>query len=132
MTSFVPTRGSSERGAFDVRGGAFGRGGDEPSKRLAPIVRGDDTGRPDLVPAAAGLLAASPGLSRMYADDMEQLEAGILLYDAVYRWRRDATDVTHKRVSHQPAKGRATATVRTWNERGRDCADRLKKPVQHK
>ena len=42
-------------------------------------------------PEAPGLLAASLGLSRMYDDDLEQLEAGMLLYDAFYRWCRDAT-----------------------------------------
>ena len=47
--------------------------------RIAPIVRGADTVRPDLTPEAAGLLAASLGLSRMYADDLEQLEAGMAL-----------------------------------------------------
>ena len=36
----------------------------------------------EYAPEAAGLLAASLGLSRMYADDLEQLEAGMLLYDA--------------------------------------------------
>jgi hypothetical protein len=41
------------------------------------------------------LLAASLGLSRMYADDLEQLEAGLALYDAFYRWSRDATAETH-------------------------------------
>ncbi len=40
-------------------------------------------------------MAASLGLSRMYADDLEQLEAGMGLYDAFYRWCRDATDETH-------------------------------------
>ena len=44
---------------------------------------------------AAGLLAISLGLSRMYADDLEQLEAGMLVYDALYRWCRDATAETH-------------------------------------
>lgn len=68
--------------------------------RLAAIVRGADTARPNLVPEAAGLLAASLGLSRMYADDLEQLEAGMLLYDAFYRWCRDATDETHNWPSH--------------------------------
>ena len=66
-----------------------------PLLRLATIVRGADTGRLDLAPEAAGLLAASLGLSRMYADDLEQLEAGMPLYDAFYRWCRDATDETH-------------------------------------
>lgn len=63
--------------------------------RLALIVRGADTARLDLAPECAGLLAASLGLSRMYPDDLAQLEAGIALYDAVYRWARDATDERH-------------------------------------
>jgi rhodanese-related sulfurtransferase len=63
--------------------------------RLAAIVRGADTARLDLAPEAPGLLAASLGLSRMYADDLEQLEAGVALYDAFYRWSRDATNETH-------------------------------------
>ena len=40
-------------------------------------------------------LAASLGLSRMFRDDLEQLEAGMLLYDAFFRWCRDATDEGH-------------------------------------
>ena len=69
--------------------------------RLATIVRGADTGQLDLAPEAAGLLAASLGLSRMYADDLAQLEAGISLYDAFYRWCRDATDETHGWPPHK-------------------------------
>lgn len=78
----------------------------EPLRRLAMIVRGADTGRPDLVPEAAGLLAASLGLSRMYADDLEQLEAGVSLYDAFYRWCRDATDETHNWPTNKAGAGR--------------------------
>ena len=63
--------------------------------RLALIVRGADTGRPDLAAEAHGLLAASLGLSRMYTADLAQLEAGMALYDAFYRWSRDATGETH-------------------------------------
>ncbi len=66
-----------------------------PLLRLAQIVRAADTARLDLVPEAAGLLAASLGLSRMHADDLVQLDAGMTLYDAFYRWCRDATDETH-------------------------------------
>jgi len=66
-----------------------------PLLRLATIVRAADTGRLDLAPEAAGLLAASLGLSRMFDDDLEQLDAGLLLYDAFYRWCRDATGETH-------------------------------------
>ena len=69
--------------------------------RLAAIVRGADTARLDLAPEAPGLLAASLGLSRMYADDLEQLEAGMALYDAFYRWSRDATSETHNWPSNK-------------------------------
>ncbi|MBL0372631.1 chromate resistance protein [Rhizobium sp. KVB221] len=79
---------------FDVMVEAFGLTS-EPLLRLATIVRAADTARLDLAPEAAGLLAASLGLSRMYSDDLEQLEAGLLLYDAFYRWCRDATGETH-------------------------------------
>lgn len=67
----------------------------EALERLAMIVRGADTNKHDLAPEAAGLLAASLGLSRMYRDDLDQLEAGMLIYDAFYRWARDATDEGH-------------------------------------
>lgn len=66
-----------------------------PLARLAAIVRGADTARMDLAPQAAGLLAVSLGLSRMFVDDLEQLEAGLLVYDAFYRWCRDAVDEAH-------------------------------------
>ncbi len=63
--------------------------------RLATMVRAADTARLELSPEAPGLLAASLGLSRMYDDDLEQLSAGMLLYDAFYRWCRDAAKETH-------------------------------------
>ncbi len=67
----------------------------EPLERLATVVRGADTDKHDLAPEAAGLLAVSLGLSRMYRDDLAQLEAGLTVYDALYRWARDASDETH-------------------------------------
>jgi rhodanese-related sulfurtransferase len=75
----------------------------EPLLHLATIVRAADTGQLDLAPQAAGLLAASLGLSRMYTDDLAQLEAGLLLYDAFYRWCRDAVDETHITHAKRPA-----------------------------
>ena len=91
-----------ERCTFDVMVDARGLASFEALQRLAAIVRGADTGHPEYAPEAAGLLAASLGLSRMYADDLEQLEAGMLLYDSFYRWCRDATDETHNWTSHKP------------------------------
>jgi rhodanese-related sulfurtransferase len=64
--------------------------------RLATIVRDADTARLDLAPQAAGSLAASIGLSRMFSDDLAQLDAGMVLYDAFYRWCRDGTDETRR------------------------------------
>jgi rhodanese-related sulfurtransferase len=89
---------------FDTMVEEFGLAGFEALARLATIVRGADTARPDLTPQSAGLLAASLGLSRMYGDDHAQLEAGMLLYDALFRWCRDAVDETHDWVSHQPRR----------------------------
>ncbi|ATY33904.1 chromate resistance protein ChrB domain-containing protein [Sphingomonas psychrotolerans] len=92
---------------FDVMVEQLGLGGIAPLAHLATIVRGADTDRVDIVPEAAGLLAASLGLSRIYADDLEQLEAGMLLYDAFYRWCRDARGETHDWTSHRPREARA-------------------------
>lgn len=63
--------------------------------RLAQVVRGADTNRHDLHPAAAGLLAISVGLSRQFRNDHAQLQAGLALYDALYRWARDGYDEGH-------------------------------------
>jgi len=63
--------------------------------RLARIVRGADTNKLDLEPQCAGLLAACLGLSRMYNDDLQQVDAGMVLFDAMYRWCRDASDEKH-------------------------------------
>ncbi|MGH1574261.1 chromate resistance protein ChrB domain-containing protein [Methylobacterium sp. P31] len=73
-----------------------------PLLHFATLVRGADTARPDLAPEAPGLLAASLGLSRIYADDLAQLDAGMLLYDAFYRWCRDATEETHNWPTNKP------------------------------
>ncbi len=62
---------------------------------LATVIRAADTNRHDLAPQAAGLLALSVGLSRMYRDDIAQLDAGMGIYDALYRWARDGQDENH-------------------------------------
>ena len=95
---------------FDIEGVTFSHRGDgctfdsllddfalhtEALDRLALVIRGADTDRHDLSPQAAGLLAISVGLSRQYRDDLEQLEAGMTLYDALYRWARDGHDEGH-------------------------------------
>lgn len=95
-----------EQCSFDTMVEEFGLSSIGALSRLAVIVRGADTARPEIASQAAGLLAASLGLSRMYSDDLEQLEAGMLIYDAFYRWCRDAVDETHDWVSHKPRQAR--------------------------
>jgi rhodanese-related sulfurtransferase len=95
-----------EQCTFDTMVEEFGLSSIGALSRLAVIVRGADTARTEIAPQAAGLLAASLGLSRMYADDLEQLEAGMLIYDVFYRWCRDAVDETHDWVSHKPRQAR--------------------------
>ncbi len=67
----------------------------EPLNRMATIIRAADTNKHDLAPEAAGLLALSVGLSRQYRDDQQQLQAGLHIYDALYRWARDGSGETH-------------------------------------
>jgi rhodanese-related sulfurtransferase len=69
---------------------------------VAQIIRGADTARLDLAPQAAGLLAISLGLSRLFDDDFEQLDAGMLIYDALYAWARDGQGETHNWPSMTP------------------------------
>jgi hypothetical protein len=86
---------------YDVAGAEFGHVGERCSfdafvekfhlrdpalDKLAVIVRGADTGRLDLAPQAPGLLAISQGLSRMHEKDLEMLEHGMVIYDALYAW----------------------------------------------
>ncbi len=101
--------------AFDVEGVFYTHRGDGCSfdtmldefeldipalRHLATIIRGADTGLHELAPESAGLLAASLGLSRMYRDDLAQLDASMSLYDAFYRWCRDATNEKHDWPMH--------------------------------
>jgi rhodanese-related sulfurtransferase len=96
---------------FDTMVDELGLGSIDALARLAVIVRGADTAHLEIAPQAAGLLAASLGLSRIYSDDLEQLEAGMLIYDAFYRWCRDAVDETHNWVSHKPRQARQPVTA---------------------
>jgi rhodanese-related sulfurtransferase len=92
-----------ERCTFDTMLDEFGL--EVPALRhLATIVRAADTARLDLAPEAAGLLAVSLGLSRMFKDDLAQLDAAMTLYDGFYRWCRDATGETHNWPATKPAQ----------------------------
>lgn len=84
-----------ERCSFDAFLKTYRLAGDPALDRLALIVRGADTARPELAPQAAGLLAVSLGLSRIFSDDHEMLKQGLVLYDALYAWCKEGQDETH-------------------------------------
>jgi len=70
--------------------------GEDPAlQKLALIVRGADTAKLDLAPQAPGLAAVSLGLSRIFRNDHEMLKHGMVLYDALYAWCKDAQDEVH-------------------------------------
>jgi hypothetical protein len=68
----------------------------EPAlEELAVIVRGADTDQHGLHPVCAGLFAISLGLSHNFRDDHEQLQRGIVIYDALYAWCRHVRGEKH-------------------------------------
>ena len=74
----------------------FGLESEPTLARLALIVRGADTARPDLVSEAAGLHAVALGLSALAGnDDHGLLQRGFLIYDALFAWLRFAADERH-------------------------------------
>ncbi len=104
---------AAETGAtpYDVPGAAFGHVGELCSfdaflkkyqlagaalEKLAVIVRGADTGRPDLAPETAGLLAISRGLSLNFENDHDMLTHGMVMYDALYAWCLSGTGAEHQ------------------------------------
>jgi hypothetical protein len=84
-----------ERCSFDAFLKHYRLEGDPALRELALIVRGADTHRLELAPQAAGLVAISLGLSRHFPDDLEMLEHGMVMYDALYAWCKDGKDEVH-------------------------------------
>jgi hypothetical protein len=68
---------------------------DDALIQIAAIVRGADTASFNLAPQCAGLWAISAGLSYIYKDDLQQLETGLKIYDALYSWAKYAQSERH-------------------------------------
>jgi rhodanese-related sulfurtransferase len=84
------------RCSFDTMLKLFGLEGEPSLDRLALIVRGADTARPDLAPEAAGLHAVSLGLSALAGDDDHGLlRHGFMVYDALFAYLRFAAQERH-------------------------------------
>jgi hypothetical protein len=90
---------------FHVRGGPFGRSGDETGfdviaraheltgtdvalDRLAKIIRGADVALAETPPESAGLRAIMNGFVDVYTDDHVLLEHATPVYEALYAWCR--------------------------------------------
>ncbi|HEY5380307.1 MAG TPA: chromate resistance protein ChrB domain-containing protein [Pseudolabrys sp.] len=85
-----------ERCSFDTMLKLFGLESEPALARLALIVRGADTARPDLAAEAAGLHAVSLGLSALAGDDDHGLlRQGFVIYDALFAWLRFAAGERH-------------------------------------
>jgi rhodanese-related sulfurtransferase len=82
--------------SFDTILKIAGLAGWPPLAKLADIVRGADNARMDLAPEAAGLLAASLGLSHLAGDDDHaMLRHAFVIYDGLYAWAAHAAAETH-------------------------------------
>jgi rhodanese-related sulfurtransferase len=89
-----------ERCTFDTLLRLFGLEGEPSLARLALIVRGADTARPDLAPEAAGLHAIALGLSALVGDDDHGLlQRGFLVYDALFAWLRHTAEDSHTQTT---------------------------------
>ena len=64
-------------------------------QRMALIVRGADTGAPELTPESAGLAAIAAGFQANYTDDLQQLADALPLYDALYAFCQRQVSPTH-------------------------------------
>ena len=71
--------------------------------RLSIVVRTAAPDNHDLASEAAGLFALSVELSRQYRGDIELLDAGMNLYDALYRWARYGTAERHTWPTGKPS-----------------------------
>jgi len=90
----APVTHDGPRCSFDTLLDRY-RVADPVLRRLADIVRGADTARPDLAPEAAGLLAVSLGVSHAEADDHAVLARMFPVYDALYTHLRYTAAETH-------------------------------------
>ena len=109
--------------SFDIPGASFTHDGencsfdmfveryrkeDDALAILSKIVRGADTARADLHPAAHGLFALSLGLAGLFDnDDRATLRYGMVMYDGLYRWCRDLQSETHQWTANPVALARS-------------------------
>lgn len=75
---------------------------DNAIQTISKIVRAADTDRYDIAIQASGLWAITAGLSFNIKDDLELLETGMIIYDALYSW---AKHLQHEKHTQNPTEG---------------------------
>jgi len=68
---------------------------DDAIDTIAEIVRGADTDHHELASESSGLWAISAGLSYNIKDDMQLLQVGMGIYDALYSWAKHLQNERH-------------------------------------
>ena len=69
---------------------------DDPALAImAPIIRGADTDRHNLASEASGLWAIAAGMAYNFKDDLQLLDVGMVIYDALYSWAKHLQNVKH-------------------------------------
>lgn len=86
---------------------------------MAAIVRGADTDRHDFAREAAGLWAISAGLAYNIKNDIELLEVGFILYDALYTWATHLQKEKHLRQPQEHLLVQALSKFISANTKGK-------------
>lgn len=90
---------------------------------MAPIIRGADTDRHDLASQASGLWAIAAGMAHNIQDDLKLLDAGMIIYDALYSWATHFQNTRHTEgpveqllveVYHKYLKKGSKDKIPTW------------------
>ena len=68
---------------------------------IAVIVRGADTDKHELAAQSSGLWAISVGLSYNIINDVQLLEFGMIIYDALYSWAKYLQNNKHGQIPNE-------------------------------
>ncbi len=91
--------------SFDAFIEKYSLSGNQALLTLAEIVRAADTDTLENSPQAPGLLAITLGLGANIKDDHKLLEAGMVIYDALYTW---SESLAHEKHGWNPEKTQLT------------------------
>ncbi len=70
---------------------------DNAVQKMAIIIRGADTDHHELAVQSPGLWAIAAGMAHNFPNDLELLEKGMLIYDALYSWAKHLQKEKHTR-----------------------------------